>query len=118
MPRIEIVPTSQWSAWGGCRRDSERIRRYGPWVDRRWIHAEEADPVPGVQDLTLRTPYPDLVVGDHTVLLPDTLVWESDEVVWVHQHATGPISTFDREQARDGPPTPGWTKVWSLPRGV
>lgn len=95
---------------GAYRRDEDGV----------WRYTATGEPVPDAADLTLRDRYPDLEIvgsGDRAVVLvPDALVRESDELAWVREVASGPTSRFDGEQARGGPPTPGWSDVWPVPR--
>lgn len=84
-----------------------------------WRHSDTHEPIPGARDMTLSWLYPDLViVGNKTVLVPDQLVRESEDLAWVRSLTDGPTRSYDREHARGAPPTPGWSDVWPVPAAV
>jgi hypothetical protein len=83
-----------------------------------WRHTDTDNPVPGARDMTLNWLYPDLTVTNNLVLVPDALVRDNEDLHWVRAHSTGPTNIFDRERSRGGPPTPGWSDVWTVPLDV
>lgn len=82
-----------------------------------WRHTDTDQWVPGSADLTLTSLYPDLVcVGDDTVLVPDALVRDNDDLGWVPSVSSGRTNKYDRQRVRGSGPTLGWSDVWPVPR--
>lgn len=82
-----------------------------------WRYVATGDPVPGAQDLTLATLYPDLeqVDDEPAVHVPDQLVASDEDLAWVRDVAAGPTERDTTAQAPSHSPTPGWSTVWTVP---